>query len=243
LFSGKISYNIGGGVRNCGSFSLSGGEISGNSFGSYILCGGGVENEGAFKMTGGIISNNRALGDGGGVYNGGGFKNATFSMSGGVISGNTAENIDTVGFGDGGGVYNAEGGRIDGDSSGDFFGIGNFVMSGGVISNNKASNGGGVYNMGNFKITDGEISDNNATNYGGGVYNRGDFDRRGGTISGNTASKGNNVYFYNANDWLSAKVFGLRNIEIICACVVCVIGVLFYLRRRVFKQKDKIELH
>ena len=79
-------------VYDGGTFTLTGGEISGNTA-SY---GGGVYvlNGGRFEMTGGEISDNTA-GYGGGVYvyNGG-----TFTMNGGAISGNSASN-------NGGGVY------------------------------------------------------------------------------------------------------------------------------------------
>ncbi|MDR1992256.1 MAG: hypothetical protein LBQ98_01970, partial [Nitrososphaerota archaeon] len=182
------------------------------------------------------------------VYNGGGSWNAIFSMTGGVISDNMAECINTGDFGNGGGVYNAEDGYIEDDSSDDFFDKDNFVMSGGVISNNKASNGGGVYSMGNFRIVDGEISGNSVVNYGGGVYSSGGFDRWGGTISGNRAAKGNNVYFYDdtvwssedGDVWLSDGGFGLRGIVIVCACVVCVIGGLFLSRTHVRQFGKKI---
>jgi len=72
-----------------------------------------------------------------------------------------------------------------------------FNMTGGTISGNTASDGGGVYVVGNnatFNMTGGTISDNTATDGGGGVYNGGTFNMTGGTISGNTASDGGGVY-------------------------------------------------
>jgi hypothetical protein len=102
--SGKISGNrntyyttSGGGVYvdNYGTFTMNGGEISGN----YAYTEGGgvyVDDKGTFTMhQGGKISGNSA-------YSGGGVcvcdKGASFTMYGGVISGNKADNT-------GGGVY------------------------------------------------------------------------------------------------------------------------------------------
>ncbi|MDR0461066.1 MAG: hypothetical protein LBH62_06520 [Nitrososphaerota archaeon] len=105
MFMGKIFNNEavhGGGVyvttgnihadMTCdGSFSIFGGEISGN----IAQWGGGVQNTGVFSMSGGVISYNQAT-YGGGVYN---YFNGNFSLSkNGVISDNIAEV--------GGGVYN-----------------------------------------------------------------------------------------------------------------------------------------
>jgi hypothetical protein len=88
-----VSSSGGGGVfvNNGGTFTMSGGEISGNTAAS----GGGVivSSSGTFTMSGGEISGNTAASYGGGVYVSGG----TFTMSDGEISGNTASC--------GGGVY------------------------------------------------------------------------------------------------------------------------------------------
>jgi uncharacterized repeat protein (TIGR02543 family) len=109
-------YYYGGGVSVfSGTFTMNGGEISGNTASS----GGGVYVEyGTFTMNGGEISGNTASG-GGGVYVGYG---TTFTMNGGKISGNTASG--------GGGVS---------------VGYATFTMNGGEISGNTASGyGGGV---------------------------------------------------------------------------------------------------
>ncbi|MDR0373477.1 MAG: hypothetical protein LBI79_07985 [Nitrososphaerota archaeon] len=173
------------GVLNAGTLIMRAGEVSDNYVGiggggssgffssfehSY---GGGVMNAGVFEMYGGKISGNtaRAMGNGGGVYNGGG---STFMMYGGEISGNTAAR--------GGGVCNG----------------GTFVMFGGEILGNTAEDGGGVCNWGNFTMVGGSITRNTA-DYGGGVYNsnpvRGGvyfFDRQDGKILGNIAAYGDN---------------------------------------------------
>jgi hypothetical protein len=132
------SYGGGGGgvyVSN-GTFTMSGGEISGNSASASSGGGGVYVSNGTFTMSGGEISGNSAsassyYGGGGGVY----VSNGTFTMSGGEISGNSAS---ASSYGGGGGVYVSNG---------------TFTMSGGEISGNSASAssyygdgyGGGVY--------------------------------------------------------------------------------------------------
>jgi hypothetical protein len=125
----KISGNTGGGVDvSSGSFTMSGGEISGNTGG---LGGGVYVSSGSFTMSGGEISGNTDSSSGGGVYVSGG---GSFTMSGGEISGNTASSGLS-----GGGV---------------FVWGGSFEMSGGEISGNTSSSGGGVYvNEGTFTKT------------------------------------------------------------------------------------------
>jgi uncharacterized repeat protein (TIGR02543 family) len=121
----KITGNTGGGVHlgDLGTFTMNGGEISGNTASS----GGGVYIGffGTFTMNGGKISGNTAS-SGGGVHIN---SDSTFTMNGGEISGNTASS-------GGGGVYVSR--SIIG--GGTFF-----TMSGGEISGNTASSGGGVY--------------------------------------------------------------------------------------------------
>ena len=176
LTNNTASDNGGGVYNNGGIFTMSGGEISGNT--AKDSDGGGVYIiGGTFTMSGGTISNNTAI-YGGGVQNNGG----TFTMSGGTISGNTADLM-------GGGVfvYNSN--------------IGNtFTMSGGTISNNTAVYGGGVTvgSSGIFTMSGGEISGNTGLDSCGGVYILGGtFEMSDdATISGNTAqyNSGGGVY-------------------------------------------------
>lgn len=101
-----------------GSFTMSGGTLSGN--GNTAILGGGVNvYGGSFTMSGGTISGNTARFAGGGVSVSGG----SFTMSGGTISGNIAS-------GNGGGVY------VDGT----------FIKSGGgtIDNTNSAARGGFV---------------------------------------------------------------------------------------------------
>ena len=96
---GNTAASCGGGVNASGAFTLSGGEISGNTApnqsSNYGGNGGGVYTGSPFSMSGGVIFGNTA-GKGGGVYASG-----AFTLSGGVIIGNTAVKKE----GNGGGVY------------------------------------------------------------------------------------------------------------------------------------------
>jgi len=113
-----FSYSYGGGVNvGSGTFTMSGGEISGNTSSSnysYSLGGGVYVGSGTFTMSGGEISGNTSTNSaaastyslGGGVYVGSG----TFIMNGGEISGNTsisaaATTAASTNYCFGGGVY------------------------------------------------------------------------------------------------------------------------------------------
>ena len=126
--SGNTAGSRGGGVYGTGgTFTMSGGEISNNTAEWY---GGGVFLNSKLTMSGGEISknkaNNKANGDGGGVYVN---YDGEFEMSSGTISDNTASK--------GGGVYLN----------------GKLTMSGGTITDNAAdTNGTGVYVGGVFNI-------------------------------------------------------------------------------------------
>ncbi|MDR0375733.1 MAG: hypothetical protein LBH85_08435 [Treponema sp.] len=121
-----------GGVWVDGSFTMSGGTISGNiakndGGGVYVSVGG------LFTMSGGSIIGNTSVRWGGGVYvNSGG----SFKMSDGTISGNTAKS-------DGGGVYVhggsfvKNGGTIDADNSA-VIGKAVYVYDGDKIRNSAA---------------------------------------------------------------------------------------------------------
>jgi uncharacterized repeat protein (TIGR02543 family) len=168
----KSSGNGGGVVINSGTFTMSGGAVSGNTG----IAGGGVLVSGTFTMNGGAVSGNTGSSGGGGVYVPGG----PFFMNAGAVSGNTAT------YADGGGVFVNFGET--------------FTMTGGAVSGNTAySHGGGVYAVGTgtFTMSGGSVSGNTAGS-GGGVYvSNGTFDMSGGMVSGNTASSyGGGVYIY-----------------------------------------------
>jgi hypothetical protein len=86
--SGNSNYYDGGGVYVGGTFTMSGGTISGNS--SSSSNGGGVlMSSGTFTMSGGTISGNSAFDDGGGVCVWG--ENTFTKQAGGTIYGSNAE--------------------------------------------------------------------------------------------------------------------------------------------------------
>ena len=157
--------NGGGGVFIGGTFTMSGGEITGNTADDS---GGGVyvqDSSVTFTMTGGSITGNTtSTTGGGGVHISFG---CTFTMSGGDITDNTAKV-------NGGGVY------VQTSA---------FTMSGGSITGNTASNGGGggvyVQNSSAFTMSGGSIT-GNAANGGGGLGIGGGVLMDGGTFTMNT---------------------------------------------------------
>jgi parallel beta-helix repeat protein len=177
------SSNYGGGVYvdGSGTFTMEGGEISGNT---VTQRGGGVYvlDSGAFTMKNGEISGNNALRGGGVCVT----DTGAFTMEGGKISGNNANDY-------GGGVYADQEGT-------------SFTMEGGEINGNTVNvyNGGGVYveAKGTFTMKNGEIRGNSSgtQSYGGGVCvgSNGKFTKNGGgTIDDtNLAKHGKVAYMF-----------------------------------------------
>jgi hypothetical protein len=152
---GNLTLTGGGGIAGVfmgyGTFTMTGGTITGNTNGgvymiyeTFIMTGGTISNNttngavymssGTFIMSGGTISNNSAIGDGGGVH-----INGSFTMNGGTISNNTS--------GSGGGVYVnltgsfiKNGGVIYGDTKEDAV-----TMEDTNLQNTASGNGHAVY--------------------------------------------------------------------------------------------------
>jgi hypothetical protein len=200
-----------------------GAKITGNTSGSSPA-GVSVEENAAFTMSGGEISGNSVTTNqynSSGFYGGGVCvkENATFTMSGGKISGNSVKVITLSGNICGGWVYIAQnatftmsGGEISDNNTSDpnnhsgygggvYINNGTFILEGGSICDNKAQYGGGVFvDLGTFTMTSGQIRSNTAastgssdvgnsyTACGGGVYTNGTFKMTGGFISGNKVS-------------------------------------------------------
>jgi fibronectin type 3 domain-containing protein len=215
-YSGSYS---GGGVyvSGDGTFTMSGGEISGNtassdssdSSGSYSYSGGGVyvSSNGTFTMSGGEISGNTASSDsycssssytysGGGVYVGGG----TFTMSGGEISGNTASSDSTSysSYYYSSYYYSSYSSYYYSSYSysggGVYVGGGTFTMSDGAISGNTAYSNS-VYafsvSLGGRDYISTSYSTSYSTYSGGGVFSSGAFTKQsGGIIYGSNADVG-----------------------------------------------------
>jgi hypothetical protein len=189
-----------------GTFTMSGGKISGNTL--QNIGGAGVSmSGGSFNMNGGLITNTHTLAgaNGGAMFIDGG---GIFTMSGGTISGNSTETVGG-GVAVNNGAFNMSGTAVisgntatGGNGGGGVFvgSSGTFAMSGGTINaNNNAPTGGGVsVGGGTFTMNGGTINGNNATGTngrGGGVHvSEGSrFFFNSGTISGNTASGGGGV--------------------------------------------------
>jgi nitrous oxidase accessory protein NosD len=112
-------------VSNNASFTMTGGEISGNII-SSLSNGAGVAVGGTFTMSGGTISGNITAANGGGVWV---TNNASFTMTGGTISGNTASSSG----GRGGGVYVFSGSSTK--TGGTISGYGSDTVNGNVVKN------------------------------------------------------------------------------------------------------------
>jgi uncharacterized membrane protein len=187
MYGGEISGNTGGGVRIEGTgtiFTMNGGTISGNTDNGVSL-----NNAVGFTMSGGTISANT----GSGVN----IKVGTFTMNEGTISGNTGNTGGGVRIE--GGIFTMNGGTISGNmtSGGVRIAGGTFTMEGGTISGNYCPTGGGVRIEGQgcvFTMNGGLISGNTAgqgTTGGGGVVLYGAntvFNMNGGAISDNSST-------------------------------------------------------
>ena len=213
---GKITHSpnvTGRGVRvsqggsNKASFTMYGGEISGNHGGN----GAGIETQnGTVTMYGGTISDNHV--DAASNYGGGGVcahSGGRFTMYGGTISNNESTNDGGGGVTVwGGGLVTIAGGTISGNKAtedgGGIYTNGTLTISGNsVIENNEAGNGGGVFYYGTYSSMtisgSAKIAGNTATGNGGGICfenGKGTLMLNGGSITGNTTTgNGGGVYF------------------------------------------------
>ena len=125
----------------------------------------GLVNNGKSDLSGGYIKNCKTGNYGGAVYNTG-----QINVDGCEISGNSAYQ--------GGGIFNTDSATVNFNS--------------GSITNNKSSTeGGGIYNGGNFNMTGGEISECSAPYMAGALYNEatGNVNLSGGKINKNKVEK------------------------------------------------------
>ena len=194
---GSFPANLGGGVFNRGTATLTHSTVSGNSTGG----GGGVYNRGTLTLTYSTVSGNSAAFSGGGVFNY--FGTATLTHS--TVSGNSATRFD------GGGVFNGAGTTTPTNSTA--------ILTNSTVSGNSAGgSGGGVLNgyRGIATLTHSTVSGNRAGGNGGGVGNlfRG-VNATGSTatlsrtvVSGNTASAGSEI-FNNGLDSIATAGFNL----------------------------------
>ena len=198
--------------------------------------GRGMSVAGTFTMYGGNITGNNLESKGNEVFGAGVYlaresgdnsSEPNFTMNGGSIAGNIIKKMSYSGKACGGGVYveantiftinggsikdntTAEGNDTNGTYGGGVYARGTVYMNGGNIINNKSGRGAGVYiyPAANFYMSSGSINNNEANYSGGGVYiaeksDQGDttFEMSGGSITGNavisnlTSSNGGGVY-------------------------------------------------
>lgn len=167
-------------------------------------------------VSGGTVKENKADGNGGGLYLG---EKTKFEMSGEAdFVGNIADNGGAVYIEKGiaeisGGTMSANTARENGgaiwitglEDSDDP----TIIVTAGTIGGdsesdaNKAVNGGAVYvNGGQFTMTDGSITNNNATAHGGAVYvDGGQFTMTNGEISHNTAAANGGAAYVSGGDF------------------------------------------
>ena len=170
--NGKIT--IGSAYQTGSSFTMYGGEITGNKAGSgsggvFLVGTTNQTDPPRFTMHGGTISDNTAGasdGGGGGVYVG---EKCSFTMDGGAITGN------------GGGIYI-------------HFNAGTVSISNATITGNKASatgntsygHGGGIYSQRGVTVENVTITGNNSTFEGGGIYGKGAITLTDATVTDNS---------------------------------------------------------
>ncbi len=197
--SGKVST---AGVEVFGTFYMYGGNIANITTGS---CGGlAVFNGGKAELHGGVIHDNKASGEGGGVYVYGG----EVYIDGAEICKNEARYgggivvFQDLGTGTSGTVTLNRGSIHDNRATLASIGGGgvfvndhaNFSMSGGEIYNNTAEHGGGLYVAGTAKVLGGSIHDNTAATTGGGIRNNGGTLLVSAPVFNNSASQGGGIY-------------------------------------------------
>jgi len=140
----EVFINLGGGIYNEGTLTITNSTITSNS---TSLNGGGIYNSGTVTITNSTLSDNSSSGvggQGGGIYNA---SNATLTNV--TFSGNSAYN--------GGGIFNKS----------------ILTVTNSMLSGSTAEAGGGIYNdiNGTLTVTNSTVSDNTAASSGGGIYN------------------------------------------------------------------------
>lgn len=228
---GKYDYSDEAKNIGTASFTMSGGEISGNIGGS----GGGImaydnsslQVEGSASITGNHAIGNGGTGNGGGIY----VQSSSITFGGGTISGNYARRygggINVNAYGGEGAIVNLQGtAQIRGNFAGHGGGISqevgvcNMTIGGNVmISENTArgiaasgdfntgGNGGGVFIVqGSLTVSSGHISGNIAGGNGGGVtLESGSISMTMGNITNNSAANGGGICLKNGTITVSGN--------------------------------------
>jgi len=169
--------NLGGGIYNAGTLTLTNSTISGNE--ATDGYGGGIFNNssGAVTINNSTVSGNRAgslNGDGGGIYNEG-----ALTINNSTVSGNTSDAIDSGG----GGIFSNNTGEVT---------INNSTVSG---NSTMDGHGGGIYNIGEMALSNSTISGNSTIHRsGGGIHNVGALTINNSTVRGNSSLDGGGIF-------------------------------------------------
>ncbi|MDK3155472.1 DUF4347 domain-containing protein, partial [Kamptonema cortianum] len=162
----------GGGIHNnaSGILIFNNSRLQNNRV-SLVGDGGGLNNQGGrVELNNSLIANNTSPVNGGGIFN-----------QNGIISVNQGRFSDNVTVGEGGAIWNGLQGNID--------------IFAGTFSNNQAGNGGAIYNaetsqtiINNSQI--GTLNNGNRASNGGGIRNLGILDIQNSQIVDNLATGG-----------------------------------------------------
>ena len=191
--------DIGGGIDNSGTLTLTNSTLSDNSAGGGggLPAGGGLYNFGTATITNSTLSGNSASSEGGGIFNA-----ALLTVTNSTLSGNSADS--------GGGLYTFGAATItnstlSGNSAGYGGGIVNSItltVTNSTLSGNSAVFGGGLYNYFTATITNSTLSGNSASSEGGGIFNS-SIDTlvtvTSSTLSGNLALLGGGIFNSGSN--------------------------------------------
>ena len=158
-----------GGIENQGTLLIDQGVIRDNEARAYG--GGGIHNlDGVVSAIRSMIAENRAAGDGGGIWNQG-----RLVLDSTSLSKNEAD-AGSVGFGRGGGVYN------EGVAS-------RVALTDTTVISNTAQDGAGLCNLeGILTVHAGQVSENVAGGGAGGIHNEGIAVLEATTIAANVAA-------------------------------------------------------
>jgi hypothetical protein len=208
IADGEVIDDVGGGIYNAGTLTVSACTFSGNVVGA----GGGIYNDGMLTVTASTFSGNSASSasgksGGGGIYNKGTLTitASTFSGNSGGVGGGiinfgpltiTASTFSGNSAFNGGGIFNNHSTLTVTTSifSGNSNGIYNNYSTLTITASTFSSNSNGITsNGGTVTVTASTFSGNSAL-YGGGIDNGGTLTITASTFSGNSAVYGGGIY-------------------------------------------------